>query len=197
LIYGLGFHFASSLGFRVFGNLNLRFSNEDPFAYVSPDIMVVQSKRALPVNLASYLIGKDGPGPVMVGEVLSFRTWQQGDTDRKPKLYSDLGVEEYLLADVTGELLEKRLLLLQRKSNGKWRYTQDADGGVTSRLGFRVVIEDDGQLRVIDAKTGTRYARPDEAQTLADRVRTLEEELARLRGASPQEKKGNGRKPKP
>ncbi len=33
-----------------------------------------------------------------------------------------------------------------------WQDEQDADGGITSRLGFRVVIENDGQLRVIDAE---------------------------------------------
>ncbi len=114
-----------------------------------------------------------------------------------------MGVEEYLLADVTGDLLPQRLLLLQRQPDGSWREGQDADGGVTSRLGFRVVIEEDGQLRVIDAKTGKRYARPDEAQTTADalaaaaeRIRALEEELVRLRGPEPKENKGKGRRRK-
>jgi hypothetical protein len=46
----------------------------------------------------------------------------------------------------------------------------------------------------VDARTGRPYARPDEAQLMADRVRTLEEELARLRGTGP--KKGKGRRRK-
>ena len=37
-------------------------------------------------------------------------TWQ-GDLSRKPITYSALGVEEYIVADVTGEMLEQRLLL--------------------------------------------------------------------------------------
>jgi hypothetical protein len=99
-------------------------------------------------------------------------------------LYSSLQIEEYIVADVTGEMLEQRLLLLRRKRAGGWQDEQDADGGVTSRLGFRVVIEDDGQLRIIDAKTGKRYARPEEAQAAVDRLALLEAEIARQRGAS-------------
>jgi Uma2 family endonuclease len=194
LLYGLGFHLAPPTGYRVFGNLNLFYSAEDPTAYVSPDVMVVRPPRALPAQLTSYRIGEQGPAPVLVSEVLSFRTWQQGDMSRKPGIYSGLGVEEYIVADVTAEMLEQRLLLLRRQRDGTWRDEQDTDGGVTSRLGLRVVVEDDGQLRVIDAKTGKRYARPEEAQAEAEarreaeeRVRALEGELARLRGAAAQD----------
>jgi hypothetical protein len=211
LVYGLGFHFAQLAGYRVLANLNLYYSSDDPTDYVSPDMMVVRPPAALPEQLTSYTIGVQGPAPVLVGEVLSFRTWQQGDLSRKPMLYSSLGIEEYIVADVTGEMLEQRLLLLRRQRGGSWRDEQDADGGVTSRLGFRAVIEDDGQLRVMDAKTGKRYARPEEAQAAIDqlaaeaearrraeeRVRALEEELARLRGSSPAGKKGKGRRRKP
>jgi Uma2 family endonuclease len=188
LRYGLGFHFAPQTRYRVFGNLNLYYS-DDPTEYVSPDVMIVRPPRALPEQLTSYRIGEQGPAPVLVAEVLSFRTWQEGDLDRKPVRYSALGVEEYILADVTGEMLEQRLLLLRRQRDGSWRDDKDPDGGITSRLGFRVILEEDGQLRLVDTKTGKRYARPAEAQAEADRarealdrVRDLEKELARLRG---------------
>jgi Uma2 family endonuclease len=200
LLYGLGFHFALLTAYRVFANLNLYFS-EDPTDFVSPDVMVVKPRRTLPAQLSSYQVGPACPVPLFVAEVLSPRTWQQGDLTSKPLTYSDLGIEEYLLADVTGELLQQRLLLLRRKPEGGWVDQQDADGGITSRLGFRVVLEADGQLRVIDARTGKRYARPDEAQAMADKVLALEEELARLRGSASkgdkQAKKGKGRRRKP
>jgi hypothetical protein len=64
-------------------------------------------------------------------------------------------------------------------------------------LGFRVVLEDDEQLRVIDAKTGERYARPDEAQAALVRAQTLEKELARLRAVSSKGTKGKGKRRKP
>ncbi len=197
LLYGLGFHLAVRTDHRVFGNLNLYYSVEDPTEYVSPDVMVVRPSQTLPAQLTSYRIGEHGPAPILVGEVLSFRTWQQGDLIHKPILYSGLGVEEYVVVDVTGEMLEQRLLLLRRQRNGRWRDEQDADGGITSRLGFRIVIEDDGQLRIINAQTGKRYVRPDEAQAIADRNQALEEELARLRGAASKEQKRKGRRRKP
>src|SRR5262249_38128057 len=35
LLYGLGFHFAAQTAFRVFGNLNLYYSDDDPSEYLS------------------------------------------------------------------------------------------------------------------------------------------------------------------
>ena len=207
LLYGLGFHFATQIAYRVFGDLNLYYSDDDPSLYLSPDVMVVKPPRPLPAQLTSYELGPYTPAPLFVGEVLSPRTWQQGDLTRKPMVYSDLGVAEYLLADVTGALLEQHLLLLRRQPDGLWTDEQDGDGGSTSRLGFRVVLEADGQLRVLDRKTGKRYARPDEAQAVADQlataqehIRALEEELARLRGVPPgsakETTKGKRRRPR-
>jgi Uma2 family endonuclease len=196
LLYGLESHLTGRTQYRVFSNLNLAYSETDPQAYVSPDLMVVRPARRLPRNIATYHIGREGPAPVLVAEVLSFRTYQQGDLTDKPVLYAGLGIEEYLLADVTGELLPRRLLLLRRRPDAFWREDQDPDGGVTSRLGFRVVLERDGQVRVSDAKTGTPYARPDEAQEMAAKVQALEEELARLRGATPKQTKAKRRRRK-
>jgi Uma2 family endonuclease len=211
LFYGLLFHFALQAAYRVFSDLNLYFTDE-PTEYVSPDVMVVKSRHPLPAQLTSYRIGPRTPAPLFVAEVLSRRTWNQSDLQAKPGTYAALGVDEYLVADVTGEMLPQRLLLLRPRRDGSWQAEQDADGGVTSRLGFRVVLEPDGQLRVLDAQTGKRYARPDEAQRAADelaadiearrraeeRVRALEAEIARLRGngpkAKPQAKKGRRRK---
>jgi Uma2 family endonuclease len=203
LLYGLGFHFAPQTAYRVFGNLNLYHSDDDPTLFLSPDVMVVKATRSLPAQPSSYRIGPSTPAPLLVGEGLSPRTWQQGDLSRKPMIYADLGIEEYVLADVTGDMLEQKLLLLRRKRDGRWVDEQDDDGGITSRLGFRVVLEADGQLRVLDGKTGKRYARPEEAQAAVDRcaaealarqqaeerIRALEAEVARLRGTAPEPKK--------
>jgi hypothetical protein len=194
LLYGIEFHLEPSFQLRVFDNLNLYYSEEDPEAYVSPDILVVRPRRKLPANVRSYRISKDGPPPVLLGEVLSVRTYQEGDLTSKPVLYASLGVEEFLLADVSGELLRERLLLLRLKADGTWKDEQDADSGVTSRLGFRVIIEGDGQLRVLDAKTGRPYPRPSEAADLEQRLREAEAELARLKGRAKTDK-GKKRKP--
>jgi hypothetical protein len=66
---------------------------------------------------------------------------------------------------------------------------------VASQLGFRVIIDSDGRPRVLNAATGYRYVRPDEADRRvreeADaraaaeaRIRELEAELSRIRPGS-------------
>jgi Uma2 family endonuclease len=204
LLYGLLFHFALKAGFRVFANLNLHFSQEQPNLFLTPDVMVVRSPQEMPAQLSSYRIGEQGPAPVLVCEVLSPRTFQEGDLTTKPLQYRQIGIDEYLVADPTGQMLAERLAFLRRRPDGRWQPQQDADGGVTSALGFRVVLEDDGQLRVLDAQTGKRYARPLEAESEAearqraeDKIRQLQEELASLRAKATKKTKGKARRRKP
>jgi len=203
LLYGLLFHFGLRAGFRVFANLSLHFSQEEPNLFVTPDVMVVRPPPELPAQLSSYRIREQGPAPVLVCEVLSPRTFREGDLTTKPLQYRQIGIDEYLVADPTGQVLAERLAFLKRRADGHWRPQQDADGGVTSALGFRVVLEDDGQLRVLDAQTGKPYARPLEAESEAEarrkaeeKVRQLQEELASFRAKSAKKAKGKGRRPK-
>jgi len=209
LFYGLKLHFARRKNIQVFTNLNLHYSADDPLLYVSPDLMIVQSARRFADNMASYRVGRDGPAPRLVAEVLSSRTWQEGDMSNKPLVYSDLGVEEYTVVDVTSVMLPQKLVLLRRQSKGTWLDEQDADGGLTSRFGFRLLVDDDGHLRVGDAATGARYPRPDEAGLRLRQVEAayqkevklrqrLEAELARLRRRIAKPKPpGNGDKGQP
>jgi Uma2 family endonuclease len=200
LSMGVAEHLRPQPHCRVFSNLNVYYHPTDLRAYVSPDVMVVVSDTPLPAALSSYRLGPNRPVPVLVIEILSRRSFQQQDLTNKPDIYARLGVAEYILVDATGQLLPERLLLKQRVDEQTWNDVQDPDGGVTSRLGFRVVIEEDDLPRVIDGATGRRYLRPGEAhaavaaaqaQTQAEaearrlaeeRVRLLEAELARLRG---------------
>jgi Uma2 family endonuclease len=185
---GIKDHFAGKTRYQVFSDLNVYYNPVDRRAYVSPDTMVVEPDRELGPYLRSYRIGESGPGPILVVEILSQRSFQQGDLTLKPSIYAKLGVREYILVDVTGFYLPERLLMKKRDDDDTWVDIQDRDGGVTSDLGFRLIIEPDGHLRVIDAATGKRYVRPREAaaeaearQGAEERVRELEAELARLR----------------
>jgi Uma2 family endonuclease len=198
-------HLARRPEYRVFSNMNLYYQDPDsqevsPLPYVSPDTMIVKPTRALGDLVRSYQIGRDGPPPLLTAEILSERSYEQHDLDEKVTLYAKLGVAEYILVDVTGLFLPQRLLLKRLQPDGTWKDEQDADGGVTSPLGFRLVIDHDGQLAVYDAVTGKRYARPDEAEAEAEgrraeadarrqaeeRIRELEAELQRLRGSTPE-----------
>jgi Uma2 family endonuclease len=216
---GLRAHFRSKRRFRVFFNLNLYYSPENPHAYVSPDGMVVEPSRDLVDDVSSYSVGVDGPAPILTAEILSLRTAQQGDLTNKLIVYAHLKVPEYVIIDVTGRFLQQRLLLKRLQSDRTWVDEQDVGGGITSRLGFRLVIDTDGRLRVINGKTGKSYLRPEEAEDerlareaeatarrkaeikaekAEHRVRELEEEMARMRNSSrSQVRKRNGkRKPK-
>jgi Uma2 family endonuclease len=182
LRYGVAAHLAGNKKYRVFSNMNLHYQPRFPAQYVSPDVMVVAPKVRRPDALRSYRIGRDGPCPRMVAEVLSEETAEDGDLEAKVYIYAMIGVREYILVDETGKWLHQRLLLKRLQPDRTWKNTRDPDGGVTSGLGFRLLWDTDGRLRVIDKKTGRRYTRPDEAE---ERIRTLEAEVARLRAASP------------
>ena len=184
--YGLKAHLVGRPQLQVFSNLNLYYHRSAPICYVSPDIMVVSPVRVFGNNVTSYRIGTDGPAPFLVVEVLSERSAQERDLDSKLSIYGDLHIPEYILADVTGQFLQERLLLKRLQPDQAWGDEQDPDGGVTSRLGFRLIIEDDGQLRVVDTATGRRYVRPEEAE---ERIRELEAELARLKQKNSEQQK--------
>lgn len=199
LRYGMTAHLTSQPRYRVFANLNLHYQPRFPSIYISPDVMVAAPREPEEEDMSGYLIGRDGPAPVLVGEVLSESTAEERDLGEKLWIYAMVGVDEYLLVDHTGRFLPQRLLLKRLQADRTWMDEQDPDGGVTSQLGFRVIWDADNRLRVVDAKTGKRYARPDEAQTEAEsrqraeeRVRKLEAELKRLRAAS---RKKQARKP--
>ncbi|MHB1422200.1 MAG: Uma2 family endonuclease [Gemmataceae bacterium] len=178
LRYGIAAHLADQTSYRVFSNMNLHYQPRFPRVYVCPDVMVVTPLVAHPDELRSYHLDADGPPPVFVAEVLSEETAEERDLDEKLYIYAMTGIEEYLLVDVDGRFLPQRLLLKRLQPDRSWKDERDADWGVTSRLGFRVIFDSDGRLRVVDKTTGRNYARPDEAEA---RIRALEEELARLK----------------
>jgi Uma2 family endonuclease len=198
---GLIAHLSPRPQYQVFSDINTYYHRVDRWAYFSADLMAVVPPNLLPEKLSSYRIGVHGPAPVLTIEVLSPRSFQQQDLTNKPIIYAQLGIKEYILVDVSGELFPRKLLLRRLQSDGEWLDLQDADGGVTSELGFRIILDPDGQVRVTDQATGKRYLRLREGQAAADalaqlqqelrqrddRIKTLEEELSRLRAQ--QEKK--------
>lgn len=203
LYIGLGAHLKGRPVLRVFSNMNLYYRKRPLHKrtkskpYVSPDIMVVEPDPPLSAQQAveSYEIGVDGPAPLLTIEVLSRRSAQQRDKTAKAEVYRRLRIPEYILVDTTGRFLKEHLQLWRLRVDGSWSKEQDADGGVTSQMGFRIMLEGDGQLRLFNTNTGKAYARPEEAQGMADKVATLEAELARLRGNASKQTKGKGRRP--
>ncbi len=178
LRYGIAAHLGEQSSSRAFSNMNLYYQPHFPRICVAPDVMVVTPLVPQPDELRSYHIGSDGPAPVFVAEVLSEETAEERDLEEKLYIYAMTGIEEYLLVDVEGQFLPQRLVLKSLQPDRTWKDEQDGDGGITSQLGFRAIFENDGRLRVVNAATGRKYARPDEAEA---RIRALEEELAQLK----------------
>jgi Uma2 family endonuclease len=166
----LRLHFRPRPLVRVFSNLNFYYHPVDRRAYVSPDVMVVQTAQPLPEILTSYRLAEERPAPLLVIEILSPRSAQQQDLTNKPVIYAALGVAEYILYS-TGQMMPDRLLLKRRVDEATWADEQDRDGGVTSRLGFRILIEDDELPRLIETATGRRYLRPFEAEDAVEAAR--------------------------
>jgi len=160
LCYGIAAHLAGRSEFQALPHVELHDAG-DPGTIASPDAMVVRPDARLPDNLRVYRVDKHGPPPLLTIEVLSAPI----DLASQTRNYARIGVAEHILVDLAGVFMPERMRLLLRQlgPDGNWHDERDHDGGVTSALGFRVVIEDDGQVRVIDRSTGHRYLRPDEA----------------------------------
>lgn len=167
LHYGIAAHMADRPQYRVFANLNLLYHEIRRGAYISPDVMIVEPYGKLPDDIGSYRIDEDGPAPKTTVEVLSKRTGQQGDLTFKPDVCAAVGIKEYILVDPICLLLPHKLEVRRLQPDGSWTEETDPDGGITSHFGFRVIIDTDGRVRVVNAATGERYARPEEAQAEA------------------------------
>lgn len=183
---GIQAHLKPRSAFRVYANMNVYYHRRAGKANISPDTMVVKPIRDLHRLRKSYRIPQDGPAPFFAAEVLSDATAEKRDKRAKVVAYAELGVSEYALVDVTGEFLGEQLLLKRLRKSGTYRDEPAADGGITSRLGFRLCIEDDGLLRVSNARTGERYLRPSEIQDEVQARRAVERQLEQLRSESEQ-----------
>jgi Uma2 family endonuclease len=167
---------------QVFQNLNcfyLPTGRPSPKTGCKPnfasDIMIVHANQPLPLaTVVSYTIGVDGPVPKLVFEVLAEET-KTRDMKEKLVLYAKLGIPEYIFVDLTGDFLPKKLELRRLQANGKWKIVNDAAGGVTSNLGFRLFIDDTDPygLFIADAATGRREIRPHEWVELGHQINEL------------------------
>ena len=152
------------------------------------DLMIVRPNVKLPFETKSYTIGVDGPQPLAAIEILSEETAEDRDLKVKLALYRKLEIDEYILVDLTGQFLAEKILLKRLQASGKWKDMIDGDGGLTSKLGFRLIIDtaDPLGLFVIDAQTGKRLTRPHEASAelsrAEERNHSLQAEIDRLRG---------------
>jgi Uma2 family endonuclease len=173
----------------VAGNLFLYYAEGDPRAVICPDVFMVRGVAKRPRR--TYKLWEEGRVPSMVIEVTS-RDTRREDFSQKKICYERLGVEEYFLHDPLGEYLDPPLQGF-RLVDGHYRSMEPApDGSLISKTTGLVFRLEGSQLRLIDAAKGEPLlriqeskdeARREKAARLAaeERVRSLEEELLRLR----------------
>jgi Uma2 family endonuclease len=183
----------------VGANMFLYYRRGDPRAVVEPDGFVVKGVPKLPggVQRRKYLLWEEGQVPCFVLETTSKSTYLEDKNKRKT--YADLGVTEYFQFDPFGEYLSPPLQGFHLV-NGRYEpLTTNPDGSLLSQATGVLFSADGMRLRLTDAVTGApllrrkelREAKQQAEESAAaeaearrqaeDRVRALEEELARLR----------------
>jgi Uma2 family endonuclease len=190
----------------VWGNLFLYYREGDPKACVAPDIFLVRGvgKRTDNRRRIYKLWEEGGRVPSLVIELTSEST---RDEDReKKKLYERLGVEEYFLFDPFGEYVRPRLQGFRLEGGRYEPLPQRVDGSLESRTTGLILKPEGPRLRLRDKETGeallnvaeadearlsaeararqeaeARQAAEERASLAEDRLRTLEEEMKRLR----------------
>lgn len=162
----------------VLSNQFLYYLQGTPHYRVAPDVMVIFDVE--PGSRDNYKIWEEGQEPSVIFEMTSKGTRME-DQRFKKGLYEELGVQEYWMFDPRGEWLPDqlrgfRLTSMQVGGVERSLYVPIEDG-ISQPLGLRLSVE--GKLiRFTRVDTGERLLRSDE---LADRVESLEDQLARYR----------------
>jgi Uma2 family endonuclease len=203
MIEGLERRFRDVEDVWVGGNLFFYFEKGNPRAVVAPDVLLVHgvSKWDRPI----YKLWEEGRAPSLVMEITSSSTKDEDLNDKKD-IYRRLGVEEYFLFDPYGDYLKPRLQGYRLESGWYLPISPEPDGSLVSRTVGLLLRTEGERLRLVEPETGrplpwgeeeseareaaesareaaeARAAAEAAARKAAEeRVRLLEEELARLK----------------
>lgn len=151
LITALQAYFAEREDVYVGGNQFLYWIEGNPRQRVAPDVYVVFGVPKRPPR-PTWQVWAEGKAPDVIFELTS-RSTAGEDLDRKYRLYQRLGVQEYILIDVTRQYLIEPMLLYRLQGNEYHQVPNerpnDREWRVTSELlGLQVVVraEDEGYL---------------------------------------------------
>ena len=174
----------------VGANMLVYYVEGKPSNYIVPDDFVV--KDCDPRRRRTFKIWEEGRVPNVVFEITSYGSRRE-DRVHKPQIYASIGVQEYFLYDPTDEYLEPPLRGFRLEGGEYLPIEPDKSGSLRSdELGVLLRLVD-GELVMIDSKSGkvlmTRAeaaeAARDAAQAARDaaqaRAAELESELEQLR----------------
>jgi Uma2 family endonuclease len=167
----------------VASNLLFYYTEGEPKDVVVPDVFVV--KGVPRGGRRIYKLWVEGKAPDVVFEVTS-RSTRLEDLGNKRALYAELGVGEYFIYDPLEEYLRPPLQGYRLERHEYESMRLDAEGKLHSAvLGLDLQIVQ-GDLRLIDPRTGRLLSTPGEAFEAAREAQAeserLRAELAKLRG---------------
>jgi Uma2 family endonuclease len=190
LIQGLKNRYAGVPDVWVGGNLFLCYEKGNPSACLAPDVLL--AKGVSKWDRPNYLLWEETP-PVLVIEVTSRKTRRE-DLGKKKDKYERIGVEEYLLFDPYNEYLRPSLQGLRLERGHYQPIPPQPDGSILSQTTGLTFRREGQRLRMVDTAAEEPLLWIDEIeearvrevkarQEAEERLRALEEEVKRLRGA--------------
>jgi Uma2 family endonuclease len=148
----------------------------------SPDVMVVRGIR--PGNRKSFDVRKEGVRPCLIVEVVSpdDSTIRRIDLEKKPAIYEQAGIREYVIVDSTRRDQSLRLLGYRLDGSGRYQAIEpDAEERLLSEtVGVWFQVSPDGErVLVFEHPSGRRLLNLAEQEEENARLRA---EIERLRG---------------
>jgi Uma2 family endonuclease len=144
---------------------------------LSPDVAVIKGVEMR--DMKSWRVGKDGPAPQLVFEILSAKTWKI-DIDKKPTHYALMGVQEYFAydppvdRDAPGRLSGWRLDPLTRqmhplplRANGSL-WSQHLNSWLVPAGNLLYLYDPQGRLRLTQAQAEAQRAEAEKRRADAE-----------------------------
>jgi Uma2 family endonuclease len=180
---------SGQLAFTIRANLKSRnwLILHDVFIYwpqrfvppAAPDLAIIPDAPVLAEGTKSYQVGRDGPPPIFVAELIS-ESSRTHDLETKRTYYASVGVKEYLVVDQL-PLTDGPWQVYGYRLEHEPYYTpipQDKDGGVTfTGVGLRFVPVGRTRIDIYDLTTDERLLTPDELKARADSAEARVAEL--------------------
>ncbi len=163
----------------VASDLLVYYEEGNPRRFVVPDLFVV--KDCDPSQRRTFKIWEEGHTPNFVIEVTS-RSSRREDEQSKPRIYSQIGVEEYILYDPTGEYLSPPLQGFRLDDEGSYQRIPAGTQNeiLCTSLGVTFQLSDD-QLVVQDSRTGATLCTHAETERAARKAAQAAHQAAEAR----------------
>lgn len=143
------------------GNLLMYYVEGDPRCHMAPDALVVKDCPNHPRDI--FKLWEEPHAPCFVVEITS-KTTRKRDEFIKPRIYANIGINEYFLFDPRSDYLDPPLQGHRLDGTDYVRIEPDARGRLTSEeIGITLRLDEDGELVMEDRVTGERLLTEGEA----------------------------------